>query len=51
MQSLKQLCTPRSSVFDSQRRGTVLDITDLINEKIIPAAFFEENFITDGKKT
>ena len=49
--SLKQLCTPRESVFDSQRRDTVLDITDLINDKIDPAEFFEENYITEGMKT
>lgn len=49
--SLKQLCIPRSSVFDSQRRDTVLDIMDLINDKIDPAEFFEENFITEGMKT
>ncbi len=51
MQSLKQLCEPRPSVFDSQRRDTVLDITDLINDKIDPASFFEENYITEGMKT
>lgn len=51
MQSLKQVCTPRPSVFDSQRRDTVLDITDLIADRIDPAQFFEENFITEGMKT
>ena len=51
MNSLKLLCTPRTSVFDSQRRDTVLDIMDLINDKINPAEFFEENFITEGMKT
>ncbi len=51
MQSLKNLCVPRRSVFDSQRRDTVLDISDLINDKIDPAAFFEENYITEGMKT
>lgn len=43
-------CTPRKSVFDSQRRDTVLDIMDLINDKIDPAAFFEENYVTEGMK-
>ena len=33
MQSLKQLCTPRESVFDVQRRDTVLDLSDLIEDK------------------
>jgi len=49
--SLKQLCVPRQSVFDTQRRDTVLDISDLINDKINPAEFFDENFITEGMKT
>ncbi len=51
MQSLKQLCVPRSSVFDSQRRDTVLDISDLVGEKIDPVEFFEENYMTEGMKT
>jgi predicted AAA+ superfamily ATPase len=41
----------RPSVFDSQRRDTVLDITDLIADRIDPAQFFEENFVTEGMKT
>ena len=49
--NLSQLCAPRQSVFDSQRRDTVLDINDLINDKIDPAGFLEENFITEGMKT
>ena len=51
MQSLQKLCVPRSSVFDKQRRDTVLDISDLVSDKIDPASFFEENFITEGMKT
>lgn len=51
MQSLKQNCTPRDSVFDTQRRDTVLDIADLIAERIVPAEFFEENYLTEGMKT
>ena len=47
MQSLKTSCTPRPSVFDTQRRDTVLDISDLITDRIDPASFFEENFITE----
>ncbi|RIK32867.1 MAG: glycosyl transferase, partial [Chloroflexi bacterium] len=48
MQPLSKLCTPRPSVFDAQRRDTVLDLTDLINGAIKPADFFAENYITDG---
>ncbi len=51
MYSLKQLCTPRPSIFDAQRRDTVLDIVDLVNDRINPAEFFDENFITEGMKT
>ncbi len=51
MQSLKALCTPRQSVFDTQKRDTVLDINDLVKGQIAPAEFFEENFITEGMKT
>jgi len=36
MQSLKQLCTPRPSIFDAQRRDTVLDIVDLVKDRINP---------------
>jgi len=50
MKSLQQLCEPRPSVFDSQRRDTVLDLTDLVAGRVSPEAFFAENFITDGMK-
>jgi len=51
MKSFQQLCEPRESVFDLQRRDTVLDISDLIEDRIDVAEFFEENFITEGMKT
>jgi hypothetical protein len=51
MKSLKQLCVPRPSVFDVQRRDTVLDITDLAGDRISPDEFFKENFLTEGMKT
>ncbi len=51
MQSLKVLCTPRQSVFDTQKRDTVLDINDLVNNRIAPDTFLEENFVTEGMKT
>ena len=50
MKLLKQLCTPRESVFDPQKRDTVLDLTDLIEKRINPSEFFEENYITEGMK-
>lgn len=48
VKSLKDLCKPRESVFDTQRRDTVLDISDLTTDKIDPKLFFEENYMTEG---
>ena len=50
MKSLKQLCKPRESVFDRSRRHVVLDLTDLVQDKIDPDHFFRENWRTDGTK-
>jgi predicted AAA+ superfamily ATPase len=51
MQTLKQACVPRQSVFDTQRRDTVLDLSDLIRGRINPAEFFGKNYVTEGMKT
>lgn len=51
MQSLQQACTPRSSCFDPQRRDTVLDLGDLIENRINPDEFFAENYVTEGMRT
>lgn len=48
---LKKLCSPRESVFNRDRRDVVLDLSDLIESKINPGTFFDENFITSGMKT
>lgn len=50
MKTLKQLCKPRQSVFDRSRRDVVLDLTDLIEDKIQPRDFFAENYLTEGMK-
>jgi hypothetical protein len=50
MKTLKQLCKPRQSVFDRNRRDVVLDLTDLIEDRIRPVEFFEENYLTEGMK-
>ena len=50
MKTLKQLCKPRQSMFDRNRRDVVLDLTDLIEGRIKPVEFFEENYLTDGMK-
>ena len=48
---LKTSCIPRESVFNRDRRNVVLDLSDLLESKIDPEDFFEENFITSGMKT
>ena len=48
---LKNLCELRKSVFIKDRRDVVLDLSDLLNDKINPPeAFFDENYVTDGMK-
>ncbi len=49
--NLKALCIPRPVIFDPQKRDTVLDLSDLVDGKIDPAEFFEENYITEGMKS
>lgn len=51
MKPLRQLCTPRKSVFDIQRADTVLDLSDLIENRIQASSFFEENYVTEGMHT
>ncbi len=47
---LKEACTPRKSVFNKERRDVVLDLSDLLEDKIESSKFFEENFVTSGMK-
>ena len=51
MKSLKDLCTPRSSVFAADRRATVLNLDTFLKGEIKGAEFFEENFFTNGMLT
>lgn len=50
VKTLFELCRPRDSVFDETQRDDVLDLTDLIENRIDPYRFFEENFLTQGMK-
>ncbi len=50
VKTLFELCKPRESVFDETQRGDVLDLADLIENRIDPHRFFEENFMTQGMK-
>ena len=47
MKTLCQACTPRQSVFDDNTRDDVLEITDLIQNRIDPNEFFNENFASE----
>jgi hypothetical protein len=51
---LSQACKPRQSVFDRSRRDVVLNISDLLDDRIAEDKafhFFEENYITAGMQT
>ncbi len=51
MKTLAQSLKIRPSVFDKNRRDVVLDMTDLmVEDRINPDHFFEENYITAGMK-
>ena len=51
VKTVKQACTLRASAFEPTRRDTVLDLTDLVDDRVDPAEFFAENHITEGMKT
>ena len=46
--SIKQYCTPRQSVFDNDRRATVLNLDTFLRGQINGTEFFEENYFTNG---
>lgn len=48
MKSLYDLCKPRESVFSETKRDDVLNLSDLIDNRINPHDFFSENYITQG---
>ena len=51
MKTLRELCQVRQSVFYRSKRDTVLDLTDLLEDKIKKDEFLGENYLTDGMKT
>src|SRR5437016_3522050 len=51
MKSVKSLCQPVASVFESSRADTVSNIADLNSGRIEADKFFEENYVTEGMKT
>jgi hypothetical protein len=46
--SLQSLCTPRKSVFASDRRATVLSLDTFLQGQVDGQEFFDENFFTNG---
>ncbi|MDD3040647.1 DUF499 domain-containing protein [Bacteroides sp.] len=48
MKTLFDLCKPRHSVFDETKREDVLNLSDLMDGRIDPVAFFAENYLTVG---
>jgi hypothetical protein len=48
--TLASACKPRDSIFDAARRDTVVDLSDLVQDRIDPEAFFRENHVTEGMR-
>ena len=46
--SLQSFCTPRKSVFASDRRATVLSLDTFLKGQVDGQEFFDENFFTNG---
>ena len=49
--TLKEHCTPRSSVFAADRRATVLNLDSFLKGQVDGTEFFEENYFTNGMVT
>jgi len=49
--ALKELCTPRHSVFAADRRATVLSLDTFLKGEVDGRSFFEENYFTAGMLT
>ncbi len=47
---LQSLCTPRPSVFEANRRATVLSLDTFLRHEVAGPGFFEENYFTNGMK-
>ncbi|NCA70783.1 MAG: ATP-binding protein [Sphingobacteriia bacterium] len=49
--SIQSFCTPRPSVYAADRRATVLNLDTFLKGQVDGAAFFEENYFTNGMLT
>jgi hypothetical protein len=47
---LKDTCQPRPSVYETNRRATVLNLDAFLKKEVKGAEFFEENYFTNGMK-
>ena len=50
MKTLKQACIPHAGTFGPTRRDAVLDLSDLMDNRLVPAEFFAEHHITRGMR-
>lgn len=48
MKSLFEVCKPRESVFNENKRDDTLDLANLIDNSIDAEAFFNETYVTEG---
>jgi hypothetical protein len=48
---LSALCKPRPSVFEKDRRATVLNLDNFLADRIPGESFFRENYFTSGMST
>ena len=51
MKHIAELCKPRDSIFIDTTREDVLNLSDLIEDRVDGEKFFAENFKTKGMET
>src|SRR5688572_12088360 len=49
--TISNLCKPRPSVFERDRRATVLNLDNFLADRIPGESFFRENYFTNGMTT
>jgi hypothetical protein len=49
--SITTLCNPRQSVFEADRRATVLNLDTFLKDQVDGPEFFDENYFTNGMLT
>ncbi len=51
MRTLYDVCKPRESVLSGRQKDDVLNLSDLLEGRVDPDLFFEENYRTEGMRT